>query len=156
MTCVNKEILKDGIKELRDRNKISQDVKEAMDTYIDNISLTNVYKTQYSEFNQTDSMDVIFSDTQRSVTYTVSSDVGVILTNKISLSNILLTDLKLLGVNEEVTWSISYNGTTWYQVNSYNINERIDSAKDGFYLKIETTQTNTIYGIKIIYENLNE
>jgi hypothetical protein len=90
---VEKELLKDGITELYIRNKISEDLKTEIDTYIDDLSMYNLYELKYSEFNKTDSENVTFSDTAR--TATLESGTALLLTNEIALANIKLKSLKL-------------------------------------------------------------
>ena len=146
--CVNADLLKDGMTELYDRRKISSDVKKSMDEYINSISTTNVLEIKYSDYNQLDSKNVIFNDNTRSVSYDTGN--SELLTNKINLASVELEALKIQATDENIQFQISHNGTTWYNINSYNINEVIE--EDGFYLKILFTQSNTINNILIIYK----
>jgi hypothetical protein len=143
------EILKMGNLELYNRNKISLELKNDTDDYIDLLTLNNILELTYDDFNQIDSENVIFDDSARTIT--LDTGTAILLTNKLDLVNVKLLALKLKGSDENVIWKIGTNGTSYHVVDSSNINENISN---GVYVRIEFSDINTITGLIAIYENI--
>lgn len=143
---ISKKLLVDGIYELYDRNKISSDLKTEAETYIDNLSLQNVQNVKYSDFNQTDSTGVTFDDASRTVSWDTGS--AELITNALTLTSSILDAVKLKATDQDIQIQISYNGTTWYNINDTDINEEISGT---FYLKLLFTSANDITGMILIY-----
>lgn len=150
MNDLNKKLLEQGIDELYSRNKIDSNVKTEIESYITNITDKNVYEVAYSEFNQTDSTGVTFDDVAREVDY--NSGSAELITNAIVITNIRIDSIKLKGSDENVTYQMSTDGTNWFNIDSFDINEEVITAS--FYLKVKFSSINTIKGIIVIYENM--
>ena len=147
---ISNELLKMGIQELKDKNKISTDMKTEMDTYVDNLSHFNVLEVEYNDFNQTSSTGVTWDDAAR----TVSWDTGnaELITNAIAASSVKLLALKLKATDQNIdSIQISYDLTEWYDIDDYDTNEDVGS-NTSFYLKIKFSATNDIKGILIMTE----
>lgn len=150
---VNKQLLKDGIAFLQQSNKITLDLKNDMDTYINTLSDANIYEIQYIEFDEELSENITFDTPNRSAIFTSDgSTIGSLITNEISLSNIRLKAIKLKASNEDVDFYFGYNTLNFYKINSYDISEIIN---DTFYIKLDMSlENNNIKGIILIYESL--
>jgi hypothetical protein len=145
---VEKSVLKDAMLELKTRDKISQTTYNDMLLFIDSLTKTNMQEVKYINFNKVSSENITFTDSTRTATW--STGTAELITNKIDLANITLKSLKLKGTDKNISWEISFNGSDYYGINSYDLNEVIT---DGFYLKCIITQANSITGIEVIYEN---
>lgn len=145
---VSRQLLKDGVNELYDRSKISSTLKTEAEDYIDELSDDHFEVIDYIDFNQDDSVGCTFTDASKSVTYGGSGEAEL-LTNSINIGSATIRTLKLKATNENVTWQISSNGTTWYNIDSYNLDESVTAA---FYLKVKFSIASTIKGLVIVYE----
>jgi hypothetical protein len=146
---IQTEILKMGNLELYNRNKISLELKNETDDYIDLLSLNNILEIEYEDFNQIDSENVVFTESTRTVT--LDTGMAILLTNKLDLVNVKLLALKLKGSDENVIWKISSNGSNYHVVDSSDINELV---VNGVYVRVDFSEINSITGIIAIYENL--
>jgi len=145
---ISVELLKDGIEELYDRNKISSDIKSDADDYIDLLSLDDFYEVAYSEFDQTNSTNMTFTAASRSAAW--DSGTATLLTTAITLGACKLKALMLKGTDPDVSWSFSTDGSTYYTItNPYDLDETIATT---IYIKATITATNTVKGMILIYE----
>ena len=152
MNCdVAIQLLRDGITELNNRRMISNDLKTEVNNYLDGLTTLDVKDVEFIDFNQDDSTGFTFDTANRNAS---AAGVGELLTNLISLNNVRIHSFKLKGTDQNVEFLISYNGTTWYNINDYDALENVAETESGFYLRVDVTQANTISGIQIIYENL--
>jgi hypothetical protein len=146
---VEKQLLKDGIEELNNRGYISAETQTDMNTYIDNLSEYNVYEVNYSGFNETGSTNITFDLVSRTA-LVEDTDGSVLISKVINLTNIRIKALKIKSDKEDVLWFISTDGTNYYSVDSFNIDELVTST---FYVKVTTDVVSSIKGLMIIYTN---
>jgi len=141
------DLLIQGLEELYSRSKISNDVLTDATAYIGTLSTQFFMDIDYTDFNQEDSTGCIFDDVSKQVTW--DTGTAELLTNSITINPATLKGIKAKALDQNITYQISYNGTTYYNINDYNIAEDIEVP---FYLKIIFTQTNTITGLVLNYE----
>ena len=150
MCEVAKQMLKDAVENNYRMNRINSTTKSDLDDFIDSISREQFYEVAYSEFDQTESdAEVVFSDSYRTATNSEGVDKSIV-TSAISIPDCKIKALKLkASTTEDVQFLLSTDGTNFFNVNSFDINEIITSS---VYIKV-TTPDNVISGIIIIYEN---
>lgn len=145
------QVLKNCVLEMQRTGKISSTTKTELDSYLDEINKNNFYVSSYSDFDATSSdAEIVFNSSTR--TATNSEGVAKEIVWEISLSDIQIKSLKLGAVTtQDVTWYLSYNGTDFFEVDSYDICEEITS--DSFYVKISTPD-NVVEKIIVNYINI--
>ena len=150
MTCTaTKNLIKFAITELRKDGKIDTTTETSLESFVDDITLTDFLEVTYSDFDQVNSTNISFADAGRTATTAASS---TLLTDALGLSDVKIKALKLKSdLEDDITWSISKDGTNYFTVSSYNLNENITSSED-LYVKVATDETIVITGMIIIYE----
>ena len=147
---VRKQILKNCVYDQKIRGFITDTTKTQLDTYIDSLSDNCFYEVQYSEFNQTASVNSVFSDSTRQVTYS-GAGTDELITNTISLSNVHIKGIQIKATDMNEVIQISKDGTNYFTVGAQDICEYIAST-DTFKIKVLVNGSNTIKGINVIYE----
>jgi len=150
MCTAQKDLLKNAIEDMRKNGKIDTTVESSMESFIDDITSTDFYEVAYSEFDQTSSVNIVFADASRTATYSTAG-TDELITSAISLATSKIKGLKLKGSDENVDWQLSLDGTNFFNVDSYNIDEAVTTT---VYIKALVPATNVISGIIIIYENV--
>ena len=137
MSCnAIKDLLKNAITDMRKDGKIDTTVETSVSTFIDDITLTDFLEVEYSSFDQTNSVNITFDDTARTAQTAVGSEL---ITLALGLNDIKVKGLKLKAANEDVSWLLSKDGTNFFSVNSYSLDESISSSED-LFVKITTDE----------------
>ena len=148
---VRKQILKNCVYDQKVRGFITNDTKTELDTYIDSLSDNSFYEVEYSEFDQDNSVNSVFTDATRTVTYS-GAGTDELLTDTISLSNVNIKGIQIKGSDMNDIVQITKDGTNFVTIDAFNICEYISST-DTLKIKILVDGANTIKGINIIYKN---
>ena len=150
---VEKELLKEGTFELYNRGKITIEVKNDLDSYIDSSSNIGVIKLNYNDFNKSASKFCDFNDFVREIAYNGVTEVAEAISNKI----VKKVDMKILAIKcngilqDSFAYTLSYNGTTWFHVDDRVTNEEITGD---FYIKLSFNGENRFWDVSLIYEQL--
>lgn len=146
---VQTEALKNAVYYLQRDGHISLDFKESLDDYVDSINDNKYSKIDYSQFDQGASSDYTFNNEARTATNSTGGTANLA-TNAISLVGIIKA-FKVESTTEDVTFQITKDGTTYYDVDSYNCNEIITSSNT-FKVRIKSPD-NVIKSFMIIYDS---
>jgi hypothetical protein len=151
MSTVSKQLLKDAIEFIRRDGHISDTLASDANSYIDEITEEYYLEVNYSDFDQATSVNSVFDDANRQTTYSLAG-TDELITNTISLLDIKLKGIKLKATEQDVQIQLSTDdGVTYFNIDSYDICESINSATCRF--KILVPGTNTIKGLILLYEN---
>ena len=146
---VQTEALKNAVYYLQRDGHISLDFKESLDDYVDSINDNKYSKIDYSQLDQGSSSDYTFDNESRTATNS-TGDIANLVSNTISLVGTIKA-FKLEATTEDVTFQITKDGTTYYDVDSYNCNESIAST-DTFKVRVKSPD-NVIKSFMIIYDS---
>ena len=146
---VRKDLLKNAIDDMKTRGHISADLKTSTDSYIDGLSDNSFEDILYSDFDQSSSVNSVFNDSLRTVTYS-GAGTDELISNTISLSNVNVKGIQIKGTDMNEVIQISKDGTNFFTVAAHDICEYISSS-DTFKIKILVDGVNTIKGINVIY-----
>jgi hypothetical protein len=148
--AVNKELLKNGVQIMKAENRISSDLLTEAEEFIDSISKNDFLEVKFSDFDQASSeAEWSFDDAKRTATNASGVDKELI-TSALSISNAIIKAIKIKATTEDVTFLISKDGTTFFEVDGMDINESI-ASDDTFKLKIKSGD-NVIQKAMIIFE----
>lgn len=143
------EALKNAVYYLQRDGHISLDFKESLDDYVDSINDNKYSKIDFSQFDQGSSSDYTFDNEARTATNSTGSTANLV-SNAITLVGIIKA-FKVEATTEDVTFQITKDGITYYDVDSYNCNETITST-DTFKVRIKSPD-NVIKSFMIIYDS---
>jgi hypothetical protein len=149
MASVRNTLLKTAIADMKTRGHIDADLKTATDTYIDTLTDNSFEEVAYSGFDQASSVNSVFSDTLRTVTYS-GAGTDELITDAIDISNVRVKGVQIKGTDMNEVIQISKDGTNFSTVDASDICEYIDST-DTFKIKLLVDGANTIKGINVIY-----
>ena len=147
---IRQQILKDCVEAQKNRGHINSTTKTQLDTFIGTISDDKFLEIEYTDFDQTNSVNSVFDDTLRTITYS-GAGTDSLLTDTISLSDVDIKAIQIRGTDQNEVVQISKDGTNYFTVTGYEANVYISSS-DTFKIKIQVNGTNTIKGLYIIYQ----
>ena len=144
----NNEILKMGIQELYDKNKITLTLKSELTTYVDDNVDESYLEIKYSDFSSVNSTGVTFNSEARTITNTTSAEL---VTNVIaSLDEKILKGFKLkCSAAELITYQFSTDLLNWFDLSENNTNELIETST--LYIKCKYSSAQTVTGLYILY-----
>lgn len=149
---VQKEVLKTAVYYLNRDGHINTDLKDELDLYIDSLSDKNYKEVEYSNFNQSGSVDWVFDDNARTATNSTGGDL-ILKTSAIDLSNVRIKGFSIKAVDKDITVRVSKDeGVTFYNVDDYSCDELIEST-DTLVIAI-VSGDNVIERFRILYEQL--
>ena len=135
------------------KSKINEATKVELDSLIENLTLKSYKKILYVDFDQTNSVNIVFDDLKR----TASNETTTPAVLQTGLLNIGAGTLKAVQVSANfkdiVDFEISHDGVNWIEIKRNEIEEAI--PQEGFYLRIKTSGENEITGSILIFDSLD-